>query len=439
MLSEITALIPTTLPDSAKPEDFSRVRKLPLQKLIVFLLSVTASGRHRGIDGKSGEFFKQARRSDLWPEAEAVHRSAVTKARGKVPWEVLEAILDDAVRLAYQRWPDSPSSTWCGKTVIAFDGSKYTLPASQVLRETFDPESGLDSAGKGHYPQCLVSTAYDVFRRLPLARTVVPIQEANEREQAKTLLPRIPNDAILLFDRGYPSFDFIQTLDQEYNGFYLFRCPAKSTFPAVERFVQSGNAEEILWIDPSDSFLRRQSESVRDPDAAKSLRAIRLESPDGTVSVLLTNLYEPVAFPAEKIIRLYFRRWAIESHYRDEKVFLDIETFHSRTVNGIRQELFAVLIMSVIARLLMARDSGQSATTTSTPQFKNAVMALASDIALLAAERPQTAIVLFTELMREIARVRYYPPKTPRPSCPRVCKKPVSKWQRARLTKLAGA
>ena len=53
------------------------------------------------------------------------------------------------------------------------------------------------------------------------------------------------------FDRGQPSFDFIQTLDQEYDGFYVFRCPAKSTFPAVERFVQFEKTGEILWIDPS--------------------------------------------------------------------------------------------------------------------------------------------------------------------------------------------
>jgi len=37
---------------------------------------MTVSGNHRGVDGKSGELFKQARRSGLWPEAEAVHRSA---------------------------------------------------------------------------------------------------------------------------------------------------------------------------------------------------------------------------------------------------------------------------------------------------------------------------------------------------------------------------
>ena len=43
----------------------------------------------------------------------------------------------------------------------------------------------------------------------------------------------------------------------------------------------------------------------------------------------------------------------MEVHYRDEKTSLDIETFHSQPENGIRLELFAILIMAVIARTVM--------------------------------------------------------------------------------------
>lgn len=365
-----------------------------------------------------------------------MHRSAVTKARNKVPWQTLRDIFAQSVRLAYEHWPESPEFTWYGKTVIAFDGSKYTLPATKPLRTAFDPDSGLDFPGKGHFPQCLVTTAYDVFRRLPLARTIVPIQDGNERDQAKALLADIPTDGVLLFDRGYPSFEFIKTLDQEYDGFYVFRCPAKSSFAAVQRFVQSGKKDDRIWIDPTDTFLQRQPKTRRDRYAVKSLRAIRLESPDGTVSVLLTNLFNSTVFPAKSIVDLYFRRWAIESHYRDEKTVLNIETFHSRTENGIRQELYAVLIMTVIARLLMTQDSPTNSGPSSTPQFKNAVMTLASEAALLAAEHPHIAIPFFQELLDEIARVRYYPPKTPRPNCPRICKKSINKWQQARAKKI---
>lgn len=104
------------------------------------------------MDGKSGAFFRHARRSGLWPEAEAVHRSAVTKARAKLPWNAFAQLHQEAVRLAYDLWPDAEEVTWQGLSVFAIDGSKYRLPASKALREAFDPDSGLDHPGKAIIP-----------------------------------------------------------------------------------------------------------------------------------------------------------------------------------------------------------------------------------------------------------------------------------------------
>ena len=84
--------------------DFTRSRKLSLPKLITFLLSLVAGGKTQGVDGKSEEFFKQARRSGLWPEADTVHRGAVTKARKKLSWHVFDSLLMNAVQLAYDIW-----------------------------------------------------------------------------------------------------------------------------------------------------------------------------------------------------------------------------------------------------------------------------------------------------------------------------------------------
>ncbi len=137
--------------------------------LFVLLLSLTASGKSQGVDGKVGAFFRQARRSGLWPDAHAVHRSAVTKAWAHLSWTAFEQVHQEAVRLAYEVWLTREADTWQGLSVFAIDGSKSQLPATEVVRQAFDPHSGLDQPGKGHYPQCLVSTAYDVFRRLPVA------------------------------------------------------------------------------------------------------------------------------------------------------------------------------------------------------------------------------------------------------------------------------
>jgi Transposase DDE domain len=391
---------------------------------------------------KLGEFFTLARRSGLWPEGQSPHRSALTKARAKMPWQAFETLLNQSVALAYEVFPPREEYLWHGLSVFAFDGSKYHLPATEAVRQAFDPQSGLEYAGRGHYPQCLVTTASDVFRRLPVGRTVGALQDGDEREQAQHLLPLLPLNSLSLFDRGFPRYGFLTDLHQ-HSRLYLLRCPAASTFPAVEAFARSGRAETRLWLTPSDTFKRSLTPAQRRTLAPLRLRAIRLEAPDGAVSVLLTNLVDLRRFPRAAIIALYWRRWAVETHYRDEKTLQHIEQFHSHTPDGIRQELFAILIGCVIARTLtaLAVPSESSATAQSTvrPQLKNALMSFAREAALLTPAHPEKAIVILQELLNAIRRVKYYPPKSRRLSRPRVNKQPANKWQADRQRKLKEA
>lgn len=395
------------------------------------------SGKAKGVEVKSGDFFRAAKRSGLWPEAEAVHHSALTRARSKVPWHVLRDILNDAVKLAYEVWPKDPKFTWHGMSVFGFDGSKYNLPATTEIRKAFDPKSGLEHVGKGHFPQCLVSLAYDVFRRLPIARSVVPVN-CSEREEVKHLLRYIPLGSLLLFDRGYPSYELIRYLIRKFEGFFVFRCPAQSTFPAVKAFIESGKEEDEICIDPSSNYINKLPKKQRKHLEAIKLRVIKLVSPDGIVSVLLTNLYNNEEFPAQEIISLYFRRWEVEGYYRDEKIVLEIEKFHGKSYNSILQELFAAMIMSVIARTLMALSETLSDKPRE-PQFKNAIMTLASEAVVLAANDTEKAISVFRDILYEIRRVIYYRPKKPRPSQPRVTKKSKNKWIEAKIMKVANA
>lgn len=395
-----------------------------------------ASGKDQGVDVKLTEFFRSARRCGLWDDANAPHRSNVTRARRKVPWTVFQDILSRAVALANNLWPRDNSCLWNKMPVYAFDGSKFCLPATDELRAEFDPRSGLDNNGKGHYPQCLVMTAYDVFRQLPVARVVGTIRDS-ERDQAQSLLSHIPSNSILLFDRGFPSYPFIKHLRENHSGYFIFRCPARSTFPAVETFIQQRKDEDFIILTPSSNYLHGARAKQRKNAPLIQLRVIRLENPDGTLSVLLTNLLNQKAFPKEQIVDLYFRRWAIEGHYRNEKAMLGIEQFHGKTSNSIRQELFATLIMTVIARTLMVLASKNLNSDAGECQFKNAIMVLASEAAVLVPDNPEKAAAIFLEILDQIAAVKYYRSKTPRSSQPRVTKRAHNKWCTNRLEKLA--
>jgi hypothetical protein len=264
-------------------------------------------------------------------------------------------------------------------------------------------------------------------------------RDSSERDAALKLLPFLPPHNLCIFDRGFPSYNFIREFQENYSGYFLMRGSAKSTFPAVERFVKSNKKEDVIWIKPTHKSLQKVKKEERQNLRPIKIRIIRLTSPDGTVSVLLTNLFDRKTFRCNELIDLYFARWNVETYYRDEKTVLGVDQFHGETVNSIKQELFAAAIMSVISRTLMVLSSETIEGSKIEPQFKNTIMTLASEAAVLAPEDPERAVLIFNDILQAISRVKYYRPKGSRPPAPRVTKKPVNKWAIGKLKKVANA
>jgi hypothetical protein len=403
---------------------FSRERKLPFRQLVAYVLSLASSTNKDGMSITMARFIKNARRSGLLPHAQSADKSCICRARAKLSWKAFEHLLDKAVEMANAMWDNKPWHSWKDYTVYAIDGSKFQLPATQSITDCFDPRSKTPNQWSGHYPQCLVSTIYDVFRRMPVGRIVEQVH-SSERRHAMALLEKIPHDSIVMLDRGYPSYELLKIFHERFStGFYVMRCSGSNTFPAVEKFLDSGKSEMQITIQPSDKFRKRNTDCVAE---ALSVRVIRLESPDGTLSAILTNL-PPSDFSAEDIINLYYRRWEIETFYRDEKITMELETFHSRNPNGIVQELFCSTIMSVITRTLMNIADAGNESERIEPQFKNALVTITEDVAIMVTTNVQAAYRTINEIIDMIKQVKYYKPKIKRPKQLRITKRPPNKW-----------
>jgi len=66
--------------------------------------------------------------------------------------------------------------------------------------------------------------------------------------------------------------------------------------------------------------------------------------------VLLTTLTDVEAAPCDEIIDLYTQRWSIETAFREMKTVLNLERFHARKAEHVRQEIAAALIwMALVA------------------------------------------------------------------------------------------
>jgi Transposase DDE domain len=361
------------------------------------------------LDVKIPEFLKAYSRSTCSLQVPTtLDKSAFSRARQKLSWKAFESIFHSARDLAFNSMGNPRHFLWKEKSVYAMDSSKFTLPASSELRKEFDPNSGQRTKGKGHYPQAMVMTITDVLRQIPIARKLAPC-DSSERHVVMDMIQMVPEGGIILADRGFPSHEMIDYLSNNYQGYFVIRCPAKSSF---KEFGQMKGYDAKLTI------------------AGASLRAIRVKSPDGTESILLTNLLDKMKYSSAGVRDLYFKRWQIEVYFRDEKCSMDLEHFHSKSSNGIRQELFASMIMATLARILMHLRTDNIERP---PQFKHAVSILAKEVFLLVAERASAGLRLFRELVDEIGRVVYYRPKQKRPTYPRISKTAQNRWRQAKV------
>ncbi len=111
--------------------------------------------------------------------------------------------------------------TYSGYRILAVDGSKVDLPYNKELIEIYGCQKSTNDL-----VQSLVSCLTDVLNNVVLDGIMAPCN-GNERELAKQhilSLSKIKTDKdIILFDRGYPSAELMQYIDQI--GFkYIMRC-----------------------------------------------------------------------------------------------------------------------------------------------------------------------------------------------------------------------
>ncbi len=104
--------------------------------------------------------------------------------------------------------------------------------------------------------------------------------------------------------------------------------------------------------------------------------------------MLLTSLLDPIQFPAEELVRLYHRRWRIETIYREWKHALNITGLRSHTPAGIVKEMHAHLLLSNLVRWVMtdaAEGTGKTPVEFSFLQaltaLKNAILQMSATIA----------------------------------------------------------
>jgi len=151
--------------------------------------------------------------------------------------------------------------------------------------------------------------------------------KACERTLAKSHLNYCNSNDLILFDRGYPSFDLILHLEK--NGIkYLMRSKEKYNIE-TSKFMKSDLEDKIVY----------QGEK------RLKMRMVKIDLGNGNQELLLTNLYDANIYNKEMLKTLYGKRWGIETNYDILKNILEIEKFSSYSEESILQEIYCTMFL----------------------------------------------------------------------------------------------
>ncbi len=276
-------------------------------------------------------------------------QSAFIQSRNKIKPKVFKHLSSVLVTEFYTD-NDLSIKLWNGFRLLAVDGSMINLPDTKELEDYYGRTRNQTNSG---VVQARTSVLYDVLNKIVIDSKLAP-NHIGEILLAKEHLSYTKKGDLLIYDRGYPSFELIY-LHNKLGVDYLFR--VKSDFNnVVKAFVQSGKTNQIVEIRPT------QNRSFKDKDFTKEstekVRLIRVILDNGTCEILMTSLLNSKIYKTKIFKELYFKRWEVETFYDELKNKLKVEYFSGYSNNTIQQDFNAAIFISNLQTLIV-NDLGE--------------------------------------------------------------------------------
>lgn len=271
-------------------------------------------------------------------------KSAFVQARNKVRPEVFERL---SLVLLNEFYSDNESAIklWNGFRVLAVDGSRVTLPITEELMDIYGQSKNQSDTV---LVQARCSVIYDVLNNYVLDGGLSPLKKG-ERDMALVHLEHCRDNDLVIYDRGYPSYDFIHRhikrgLD------YVMR--AKTNFNRLTiEFEKSGKKSLITEIFPGKNT--KIVDSAYNRNTPIKIRLVRVELASGQVEILMTSLLDSNVYPTGQFKKLYFKRWGVETFYDELKTKLKVEHFSGYSSQSIQQDFKATLFVSNVQTLIV--------------------------------------------------------------------------------------
>ncbi|BAU26919.1 DDE family transposase [Aneurinibacillus soli] len=322
-------------------KDFTRNRKIRFVPLICMLLRMIRKSTQLELDEFREIFLPES------AETTSYTKQSFSEARQKLSPIAFTLLNDEIIRGFYA---DDDFKTYKGFRLLAIDGSVMEIPNTKEMQQTYGYIRNYKEGFKA--ARARSSHLFDLENKIAIS-TCLTRYDDNERNLAKQNIEKllsfeqshIPN--LILFDRGYPSADFILYL-QEKGLKYVMRSQ-HCFYKEVENTTSLDEAVRIEVTKERAKALKRQGTPIK-KGTVLEVRVLKVELPTGEIEILLTNLgVDELSHEESK--SLYFKRWGIETRFNELKHKFEIENFSGEKPILIEQDFYATVFLSNIASI----------------------------------------------------------------------------------------
>lgn len=368
------------------------------------------------------QVFRHARRLRSGETCPA--RSSLCEARRRLGVEPVRALHAAVVKPLAT--PDTPGAFYRQWRLMAMDGTVLDVPDSEA-NAAFGRSS--NASGEGAFPQVRKVSLVELGTHVEVA-FVVGCYDEGEQTLARTLFDRIPEDALLLEDRGFFSYEDWKALHLRTK--LLIRVKSNLVLKPLRRLSDGSYVAKIY---PTCYDREKDRNGIE-------VRAIEytLDDPQrtghGETHRLLTNLLDETAYPALELILLYHERWEEELVFDEQKTHLDPRRaekpaqLRSESPDGVRQELYALSLGHFVIRALMFEAACSARVDVDRLSFTGCFRILQCRLPECISHTPAMLQKWYEALLAEMRSEQIAPRRNRINS--RVIKKKISKWDKKR-------
>lgn len=319
--------------------DFTRKRKLTFDKLVLLIARLCKKTLSVEID----DFFGALN----FPKSCSV--SAFSLQRAKMSpaffyyWNM-------TLWMSFYHHYGNNVKRWKGRKVIACDGSNVSLVNRPELSEHFGGQSNQTCS----FVQAKTFYCYDVLNKMILFPQIVPYRYG-ELNVAYDILTRakIEEDMLMIYDRNFSNYKMAALHQwQEKEIKYVIR--VKDSLLFAKKFIRSKKQFAVITLFPTINAINglKACGYIVNKSTPLKVRLVRIKLPDGTIEILMTNLWEEENISIDEFKKLYGLRWGVESSIGFQKNVLQMESFSGLTANSVIQDFYATVFIANLHSLL---------------------------------------------------------------------------------------